>query len=315
MSIQPRAADYDSAWKDVLEQFFQAGMELCFPAIARQIDWSRGVEFLDKEFQKILPAAAVGRRTVDKLAKVWCRDGQAEWVLVHVEVQAQRKAHFEQRLFERYCRIRERFDRDGVSVAILADGDRRWRPQAYTRALWGCRVTFEFPTVKLLDLAADPRLQGCDNPFAVVILAQVQALRSQGAMPQRQRWKWELVRALYDRNYPKRKVQDLFRFIDWVMALPEKLAKQFDQKLIDYEREKRMPYVTSIERRGRAEGRAEGRRQTLRETILDTLEARFGDVPYDLREKIRAIQHETVLRKLHRLAVVGGSLAAFRAGL
>lgn len=43
------AAEYDSPWKKVLETFFRPALELCFCDIASQIDWNKGVEFLDKE--------------------------------------------------------------------------------------------------------------------------------------------------------------------------------------------------------------------------------------------------------------------------
>jgi hypothetical protein len=46
--------DFDSPWKDILETYFQSALELCFPRIARQIDWSKGVQPLSKEFQKHL---------------------------------------------------------------------------------------------------------------------------------------------------------------------------------------------------------------------------------------------------------------------
>ncbi|WPL19041.1 hypothetical protein Thiowin_04145 [Thiorhodovibrio winogradskyi] len=44
--------DYDSPWKEALEQFFPEFLALLFPAIHAEIDWSKGVQFLDKEFQK-----------------------------------------------------------------------------------------------------------------------------------------------------------------------------------------------------------------------------------------------------------------------
>jgi len=40
--------DYDSPWKDILETYFQSALELCFPHIARQIDWAKGVQLLSK---------------------------------------------------------------------------------------------------------------------------------------------------------------------------------------------------------------------------------------------------------------------------
>jgi hypothetical protein len=42
----------------------------------------------------------------------------------------------------------------------------------------------------------------------------------------------------------------LYRFIDWVLALPKDLEIDFQEELTRYEKEKDMPYVTSAERIG-----------------------------------------------------------------
>ena len=67
------ATDYDSPWKEALDRFFEAFLALLFPEIHSQIDWSRKVESLDKEFQQVVRQAEVGRRYVDKLFKVWTK--------------------------------------------------------------------------------------------------------------------------------------------------------------------------------------------------------------------------------------------------
>ncbi|NWJ96647.1 MAG: hypothetical protein HXX20_12760 [Chloroflexi bacterium] len=36
-------------------------------------------------------------------------------------------------------------------------------------------------------------------------------------------WKVRLVELLYQRNYEKKQVRQLLRFIDWIMVLPEDL--------------------------------------------------------------------------------------------
>ena len=54
----------------------------------RQAVWERGYVFLDKELHKISRRAREKRRYADKLVKIWQRDGQETWVLVHVEIQA-----------------------------------------------------------------------------------------------------------------------------------------------------------------------------------------------------------------------------------
>lgn len=38
-----------------------------------------------------------------------------------------------------------------VSLVVLTDQRRRWRPARYRQALWGCEVRLRYPIVKLLD--------------------------------------------------------------------------------------------------------------------------------------------------------------------
>jgi len=66
----PKRSDYDSPWKDLVEKYFQQFMEFFFSHIAVNIDWKKGYEFLDKEFQKIAVTSKTGRRYADKLVKV-----------------------------------------------------------------------------------------------------------------------------------------------------------------------------------------------------------------------------------------------------
>lgn len=314
-------SDYDSPWKDILETYFQSALELCFPHIARQINWAKGVQLLSKEFQKIVRRSELGRRSVDVLVQVWSVAGREQWVLLHVEVQAQRDPEFPRRMFDYYSRICQRYNRPVASLAILADAHPRWQPSAYEQELWGCKVRLEFPVVKLRDLAKnEAELLQNPNPFAIVVLAQIKALRTQGALRQRRVWKTTLARLGYERNYPERTILDLFSFVDWVIVLPKKLERDFDREHSQYEDTKNMKYVTNIERRGRAkgraegrvEGRAEGRAEALRTAALEVLEARFGELPYELREELEAIGNETILKRLPRLSAVATGLEDFR---
>ena len=63
------------------------------------------------------------------------------------------------------------------------------------------------------------------------------------------------------------------------------------------------------------EGRKEGRLQTLRENIQDIVEARFGEVPGEVRDTLKGIADETRLKALHRRAALAGSLDEFRGDL
>jgi len=46
--------DYDSPWKEGMELYFKELMQFFFPNIAREIAWSKGYQFLDKELQQVV---------------------------------------------------------------------------------------------------------------------------------------------------------------------------------------------------------------------------------------------------------------------
>jgi hypothetical protein len=75
------ANDFDGPWKEALDQYFEAFLAFFFPAAHAEIDWSRGYESLNTEFRAIVREAETGRRSVDKLVKVWAV------VLAHVKAQ------------------------------------------------------------------------------------------------------------------------------------------------------------------------------------------------------------------------------------
>jgi len=91
--------DYDSPWKEILEHYFPAFLEFFFPHAHREIRWKAGYEFLDKELQQVVRDAEIGRRLADKLVKVWRRDGEEVWVLVHIEIQGQYESGFAERMY------------------------------------------------------------------------------------------------------------------------------------------------------------------------------------------------------------------------
>ena len=71
---------------------------------------------------------------------MWSLAGREQWVLLHVEVQAQRDPHFPRRMFDYYSRICQRYNRPVASLAILADAQPQWKPRVFQQAIWGCQA-------------------------------------------------------------------------------------------------------------------------------------------------------------------------------
>ena len=135
------SSSYDNPWKEAISLYFQPFIAFFFPAIETQINWHRGYEFLDKEFQQIVRESEIGTREADKLVKVWRGDGAEIWVLIHIEVQSQAQSEFAERMYVYHNRIFDRYRRPVVSLAVLADEQENWRPDRYTAELWGCQAS------------------------------------------------------------------------------------------------------------------------------------------------------------------------------
>ncbi len=302
-------ADYDNPWKEALSLYFRPFMAFFFPTIDANIDWSLGYEFLDKEFQQIVRDAEIGRREADKLVKIWRGDGEETWVLIHVEVQSQVQSIFAERMYVYNNRIFDRYRRQVVSLAVLADEQASWRPQEYSYEIWGCQVLLKFPVVKLLDYQ-DQRelLWGSTNPFAVIVAAHLATQQTSQDPLRRYQGKLRIAKSLYQRGYSRQDILELFRLIDWMMTLPESWQRGFKQEIERFEEENAMPYVTSIERLAHQEGML----QSSRENVVEVLQVRFENIPSELIEAINQIEEVSVLKTLLRQATTISSLEEFQ---
>ena len=146
-----------------------------------------------------------------------------------------------------------------ASLAVLADDNPSWRPDHYSYEVLGTEAGLWFPTAKLLDFKERwDWLEASPNPFAPVVMAHLKATETGNDPGNRYRWKLYLVRRLYRMGYGRREVVLLFEFIDWIMTLPEELERGLWAEIHKMEREKKMEYITSVQRIGRQEGRQEG---------------------------------------------------------
>ena len=108
-------------------------------------------------------------------------------------------------------------------------------------------------------------------------------------------------------------------FIDWVLALPPDVEKGFWVELSEYEEERRMRYVLSVERiareeglqEGREEGLQEGRQEGLQEGLLQAvglgLRLRFGEAGLALMPMAQGRGVE-VLSQVKEALAAGASL-------
>jgi Domain of unknown function (DUF4351) len=295
-------ADLDSPWKDILKAYFPQAIAFFFPQTSALIDWDKPYEFLDKEFQQITRDAELGKRYADQLVKVWQANGAELWLLVHVEVQAQYEKAFAQRMFTYNLRIFDCYGQVPISLAILCDESDRWRPHEYRADYPNTKLSFEFGMVKLMDYRTRwAELEMSENPFATVAMAHLKMLETKHDAEQRKAWKFRLTRALYEKGYGRQAILDLYRFIDWVMILPEAAERTFWQELHAFEETTKMTYVTNAERfgieqgikqgieQGVEQGIEQGIEQEARSLVLRLLSRRIGRIAPEAETKISAL--------------------------
>ncbi|ETR67916.1 MAG: hypothetical protein OMM_04874 [Candidatus Magnetoglobus multicellularis str. Araruama] len=131
-----------------------------------------------------------------------------------------------------------------------------------TEELWGCRKLFEFPVIKLLDYHDKWKdLETSDNPFAVVVMAHLNMLETKNNHEQRLNRKIEMTQKLYGMGYSEDKIFALFRFIDWLMVLPDDLTKTFNETISQDNEVLKMKYLTTIEQFALKEARLDAERR------------------------------------------------------
>ncbi|MCP4349694.1 MAG: hypothetical protein GY795_29795 [Desulfobacterales bacterium] len=142
----------------------------------------------------------------------------------------------------------------------------------------------------------------------------------------------DLTKELYSREYSKEQIIRLYRFIDYVLKLPEPEALQFNKEMELFEEARTMPYMSTIERMARQEGllqgiqqgidegiqhgmqqginegmqqgRTRGRLEKAQEAVLEVLEVRFDNVPFAVKEEIIRCNDLSRLNKAHRHALL-----------
>jgi len=280
---------FDSAWKEIFDVYFKQFVDLCWEEKYSEIDWAKGYKMLDKELIKIARNAPSKNRVIDKLIQVYRKNGEEAWVLIHLEVQGSYDSDFEERMFIYRYRLHDLYRKPIASMAVLTDSNVAWRPSSYRMELWDSYIETRFVTIKLLDYSNRiPELEASTNPFASVILAQLSAMEKQEPV-ERLISKLELTKRLYKQGLGKDYILNLYKFIDWIMALPPELELKYHQAIEEMEEELEMAYSTTAERVGQ------------RRLTLSLFERRFDDVPEIYRLKIQQAALESLVEWCSRL--------------
>lgn len=230
----------DTLWKGLLEWVFDDLLRFVFPNADKEFDMQRGFGFLDKELAEMYPEPEkqTDVRVVDKLVKVFRKDGREEWVLVHVEAQGETKNEdrplFSERMFRYFYRCFDRYRKPVTAIAIFTGPDARWMPRSYKYAYLNTRLQYEYNTICILDYS-DKELGESNNPFAWVILAAKKALlQGKDLDGKLLKGKLFIFRKLYEGGiFEKQKLRAILTFLHNYVRFENPRANRIFKKEID----------------------------------------------------------------------------------
>jgi hypothetical protein len=212
----------DILWKNAIEDFFEEFVHFFFSKDAHLIDFSMGYEFLDKELAQLFPESTDSSRYVDKLVKVYLKTKEEKWILIHIEIQGYEDKNFPERMYSYQYRVKDRYGFDISALVIFTDKNPKYKPKEYYKELLGTTISYKYNIYKVFSQKERELIQSL-NPFAIIVLATFIALKK-GKMDDEgiAKVKRNLTKMLYERNYPKVKIQKLFLFLNYYIRFANK---------------------------------------------------------------------------------------------
>lgn len=259
-------SDYDGAWKNLVGTHLREVLTLFFPGVAQEIDWRAAPKLLAQELKTLgIEEDALGGQRVDFLIEVATKSGARQVVFLHLEIQSKKEPDFARRIYRYNQRIAAATELDVVTLVVLADLNPQWRPRSYEREIMGCRVAFEFPICKLLDLL--PVLGKERKLAALAVRAQIAGLETSGSPQRRLAKRLELCQQFLGQGWNKKQIVEAFRLVAWMMRLPRVESLQFREVVSGWEKMKTTLPLTDLEEIWLEEGIEKGIEQGIEQGI------------------------------------------------
>ncbi len=304
----------DTLWKGILEDLFDDFLRFVYPNADEIFDMARGFEFLDKELEDIFPQTDEENiRYVDKLVKVWLKDGTEKWILFHVEAQGKTEKNFSERMYIYNYRIRDKFNCKIAAWAILVDKNKKFLPTCFKESYLGTTITYEFNMLKIIN-QDEEALRKMDNPFAIVVLTVLLALKKTKKNElELIDLKMDLVKELMKRNIEKKKIKALMNFLQYYVRFNSENTLIFEKKLEQFKGKKYPMGIEELllhqaevkgEKRGEKRGEKAGEKSGDEKRTIDVIRnARLNGLSVEVICKIVDFPVEKVRAILDKMGI------------
>jgi len=237
--------NHDGTWKQIIRLMFPDFLVYFLPKLFEVADFSRPIEFLDKELEslnQLIVGEGKGKRIADCLIKVPCKDGIPRVIILHIEIQIGRDTLFPFRMLQMYVRILEKHllvhnEFPWVEALAIFPADAyKNPPDCFEQKHFYLHQCYKYDTFCVRPEREDELLKD-SNPFALVELAYIRANSSAYKSTLREKFLLELLLLSRQKKFSKEYQFYLFFFILNIVSVPkENRAVVFD-KLIETQKE------------------------------------------------------------------------------
>jgi predicted transposase YdaD len=304
-SEQEGQFDADSYWKELIDRFFWLLLQIALPDLYAAADAGRKPKSLSNEFTDILNTGDTKihkyPHRADFVMEVPLKNGESEWVILHIEAQGQgsdlnfRMSHYRSAIFFHY-------KKEPVALAIITDKRPANEAKYYSHNHFGTESVYRYNRLVLAKLDDDALLAN-DNPMGILLYAAKNAMRAK-AEHRKYRYLRIAMDHLAERGWDRNDKHDLMLFIERIVNLQdEELIAQYNEYRLRLDKEGKIMYIQLLERekakeliqsgveKGKLEGKREGRLEGKLE-IARNLLAR-GDSP-DTVSKIAGLPKKKI---------------------
>jgi len=232
--------NYDLAWKIAINEYFEDFIFFFLPSFHEDMDWTEEPpQYINRKLTKFgePPDAEPDSDSVYQLYRARFFDQEISPSLLHIQLQNQYDVNFESQMYICFVRAYDLQFRGVdintvISIAILGDDNPDWRPDKYEYSVAGYGTSLTFGIIKIIDYESRwDELESSNNPFAIIVMAHLRTLSTDGNLAERANWKWRITQKLFERNFTNEQILKLFKIINFLMVLPNELQSELVAKV------------------------------------------------------------------------------------
>ena len=261
-------SDFDGLWKEAIERFLPELLMRTLPELYKDIDFSIKPEFLSKELQDSIQRPAIDEHNpplfVDELIKIFLKNGQTAWILLHIEIQGNGGDDISFRMMLYCSLIFAHHKKMPVALAILTSPrPKKENVGTYYFEQYGTSLNYDYNCFEVYK-QSEEELAKSDNPFDLLFLAAKKTMNIRGKNKEsKERMKYHYlmeVTKLWDsKGWNERDRRDILTFVARLINLRSKdYIKQYINEVNKLQGENKMKTLSFIEKYFLDEGLRKG---------------------------------------------------------